>query len=490
MSDNKDLNIENNIRITRSMSKKRNVELIDSNVNESLNNALKIIKKKIKKIYDDNDPDYIPNNNSDSDSDSGTESDIDSDSNVDDLDDKPNYNDKYFKSLSKDEQEKIKELDLKISKLNNYDIPLKYQILQSKLDLNTKSICLDKLDTLQMLTEESDEFHKTRTWLETLLKIPFGVFNKFPITLNNTSSDINKFLLNTYTKLNNTIYGQKSAKCQILQYISQCISNPNCAGNVIGLCGPPGCGKTTLIKEGVSKAVDRPFAFITLGGSCGANMFEGHSNAFIGSQWGNIVNILIKSKCMNPIIYMDELDKISNTSEGREIIGILTHITDPSQNNEFHDRYFANIGFDISKCLFIFSYNDESKIDPILKDRLKVIYTKGYSTKEKLIIAKKHLILDILKNIGIDKNEIIFSDDIIKYIIEKTNKEKGVRNLKRSFETIISKINVIKLNSHNLIDLPFKIENFKLPIKLTNDIINILLDEKKQTDSPPNGMYM
>jgi len=402
---------------------------------------------------------------------------------------KPNEN--YFKSLEKEEQLKIIELEKKIQKLQKYDIPIKYQILQSNLDINIKCICMEKLETLQCSESESDEIQKIKIWLETILKIPFGIFKNSPITLNNTSTEINEYLFNIYNKLNESLYGQTAAKCQILQYISQCISNPNCAGNVIGLCGPPGCGKTTLIKHGVSKAIDRPFGFITLGGLRGSNIFHGESPVWIGSKWGNIVDILIQSKCMNPIIYLDELDKISTATEGKEIISVLTHITDPSQNTEFHDRYFSNINFDISKCLFIFSYNDESKIDPILKDRIKVIYTKGYSVKDKLVISKKHLIPDILENIGIKREELVFNDDIIRYIIDKTNKEKGVRNLKRSFETIFSKINVVKMNACNLIDLPFKIKDFKLPLTLTNEIVNILLDEKKlDYDSPPDGMYM
>ena len=396
----------------------------------------------------------------------------------------------YFKTLDKIKKEKLLETEEQIKKLNNYDIPIKYQILESNLDIKNKAICMDKLESLQMLSEESGEFHKMKTWLETLLKVPFNTYTNLPVSMKNQPKDINKYLLKVYDNLNSAMYGQEQAKYQIIQYISQCISNPLSAGNVIGLCGPPGCGKTTLIKEGVSKAIERPFSFITLGGSGGANLFEGHSYTYEGATWGNIVSILIQSKCMNPIIYMDELDKISNTKEGKEISGILTHLTDPSQNKEFHDRYFSNIDFDLSKALIIFSYNDESKIDPILRDRLKVIYTKGYSEKEKLVIVKDYMLKSIYKNIGLNENDIILNDDNIKHIISKTSKEQGVRNLKRSLETIISKINVLRLNSHNLLNLPFKIKDFKLPITLTNDIINNLIDKKIDFDAPPPFMYM
>ena len=400
-----------------------------------------------------------------------------------------NNKNKYLKTLSLSEKDKLYTIEQQIKKLNNYDIPIKYQILESNLDLKTKAICMEKLESLQMLSEESGEFHKMKTWLDTLLKCPFNVYKNLPISINNSSLEINEYLLQVHNKLHQSIYGQEVAKCQVLQYISQCITNPMSAGNVIGLCGPPGCGKTTLIKEGVSKAIDRPFAFITLGGSGGANMFEGHSYTYEGAVWGNIVNIIIQAKCMNPIIYMDELDKISNTKEGKEITGILTHLTDPSQNKEFHDRYFSNIDFDLSKALIIFSYNDESKIDPILRDRLKVIYTKGYNEKEKLVIVKDYMFPSILKNIGLDPANIRLSDDIIKYIITKTDKEDGVRNLKRSLETIVSKINVYKLNAHNLLKLPFTIKNFSLPLEITKEVVDSLLEPTSTIGQPPPFMY-
>lgn len=432
------------------------------------------------------------NNETNEENEQHSEFESDSDSTYD-SDDNVLYSKKnsvYFKTLDKIKKEKLLETEEQIKKLNNYDTPIKYQILESNLDIKNKAICMDKLESLQMLSEESGEFHKMKTWLETLLKVPFNTYTNLPVSMKNQPEDINKYLLKVYDNLNSAMYGQEEAKYQIIQYISQCISNPQSAGNVIGLCGPPGCGKTTLIKEGVSKAIDRPFSFITLGGSGGANLFEGHSYTYEGATWGNIVSILIQSKSMNPIIYMDELDKISNTKEGKEISGILTHLTDPSQNKEFHDRYFSNIDFDLSKALIIFSYNDESKIDPILRDRLKVIYTKGYSEKEKLVIVKDYMLKSIYKNIGLNENDIILNDDNIKHIISNTTKEQGVRNLKRSLETIISKINVLRLNSHNLLNLPFKIKDFKLPITLTNEIIDNLIDKKVDFDAPPPFMYM
>ena len=140
------------------------------------------------------------------------------------------------------------------------------------------------------------------------------------------------------------------------------------------------------------------------------------------------------------------MDKVSDTPKGEEIIGILTHLTDTSQNTEFHDKYFSEINFDLSKCLFIFSYNDESKINPILKDRMYNIETKGYNTTDKIEIAKHYLIPKIEKQINIGKESVVIDDECFKYIVEKfTNGEKGVRNFKRCLEIIYTKLNLYRL---------------------------------------------
>ena len=122
---------------------------------------------------------------------------------------------------------------------------------------------------------------------------------------------------------------------------------------------------------------------------------------------------------MNPVFYFDELDKVSDSSRGEEIIGILTHLTDTSQNNQFHDKYFADVDFDLSKSLFIFSYNEESRVNPILKDRMYCIQTKGYDTKEKLVIARDYLLPKIREQVNFDIKDVIIPDETIEFIIYK-----------------------------------------------------------------------
>ena len=186
---------------------------------------------------------------------------------------------------------------------------------------------------------------------------------------------IKKYMENVETILDKSVYGHLEAKRQIQRIIGQWINGTN-SGHCFGFEGPPGVGKTSLAKKGISICLkdfngkSRPFSFIAMGGSCNGSVLEGHSYTYVGSTWGKIVDILIDSKCMNPIIFIDELDKISKTENGKEIIGILTHLTDATQNDEFADKYFAGIKFDLSKVLFIFSYNDYNLLDPILADRI------------------------------------------------------------------------------------------------------------------------
>ena len=248
---------------------------------------------------------------------------------------------------------------------------------------------------------------------------------------------------------------------------------------------------TSLVKEGISKILNREFAFIPLGGATDSSYLEGHSYTYEGSTWGKIVDILIRSKSMNPVIYFDELDKISETPKGEEIIGILTHLTDTSQNSQFHDKYFAEIDFDLSKCLFIFSYNDPLKVNPILMDRMYKIKTSSYLVKEKIVIANQYLIPKIRYEVNFKEGDIIIPDATLNYIIENyTDKESGVRNLKRCIEIIYKKLNLYRLVKPGT--TLFEKENtlvVEFPFHVTNEIVNNLI-KKDESGMNKNAINM
>jgi ATP-dependent Lon protease len=146
---------------------------------------------------------------------------------------------------------------------------------------------------------------------------------------------------------------------------------------------------------------------------------------------------------MNPLFLFDELDKVSNTYKGQEIINTLIHITDPVQNDKFNDRYFEEIDFDISRSMIIFTYNDDSLINPILRDRMIVINVSGYDNDEKIVLALGYIIPEILKQYNLNKGDIIFSNELLRHIINNIEKEDGVRNLKRAINNIVSWINMM-----------------------------------------------
>jgi len=281
------------------------------------------------------------------------------------------------------------------------------------------------------------------------------------------SENIIKYTKNVRKTLDNAIHGHNEAKRQIERIIGQWI-NGELNGYCFGFEGPPGIGKTSLAKNGLSQCLkdskknSRPFALIAMGGSSNASTLSGHNYTYVGSTWGRIVDILIEKKCMNPIIFIDELDKISKTEHGKEIIGILTHLTDDTQNSCFQDKYFSGINLDLSKALFIFSYNDPSLIDRILLDRIHRIKFSSLSLEEKITISFNHILPEIFKKMGLS-NIIKFSREIIKTIIENYTNEAGVRKLKEVFFEIISEINLEILTDVNL--------NLKIPYEITMEDI-------------------
>ena len=406
------------------------------------------------------------------------------------LDDK---NLEYFHNLDKDNKEITLKNINKLNDINNRDIPLKFKILNSLMPEYTKAHAMSLLDKIDSESDTSESY-KLSKWIEGLISIPFGEF----INLNETNEkhgimkiEDNCYITNVHKRLNNAIYGHQEAKCHILQLVAKWLKNKDSNGNVLAIQGPMGNGKTTLVKEGIAKALNRPFAFISLGGASDSSYLNGHSLTYEGSVWGRIVDILIKSKCMNPIIYFDELDKVSDTTKGEEIIHLLTHITDFSQNDRFQDNYFSGIDLDLSKILFIFSFNNEENGNKILKDRMNVINTKGFKCLDKIKISKEFLLPKLYDSFKFTSDEVIFTDPIVEHIITNyTEKEEGVRNLQRALETIMSKLNIYNMYSSIGDDLclPYTIKDFKIPYVITQDSVNILLTKKR--DNTPQHMYL
>ena len=402
----------------------------------------------------------------------------------------------YFKKkLSNKEQLQIMNDLESINKHINVDKPYRLALLDSDMPSKFKAIAMQRLNVLRSMDQTDPEYYKIKNWVDTFMKIPFGIYKSLSISMKDGIDVSHEFITNAKKTLDNCVYGLDDAKMQIMQLAGQWITNPSALGTAIAIKGPMGTGKTTLVKEGISKILGREFAFIALGGTGDSSFLEGHSYTYEGSTWGKIVQILIDSKCMNPVIFFDELDKLSDTPKGEEINGILTHLTDTSQNSQFHDKYFSEVEFDISKCLFIFSYNDESKVNPILRDRMYRIQTKGYDSKEKLIIARKHLLPKIREQVNFSEEDIIIPDETIKYIAssqELTKNESGVRNLKRCLEIIHTKLNLFRLVKKDE-DEMFKKEldlDVSFPFTVSIEVVNKLIKKDSQENVSLSMLYL
>jgi ATP-dependent Lon protease len=406
--------------------------------------------------------------------------------------DKNTMNDSnFFEKMDITEQKKILGELREINKTIRIEKPYRMSLLESNIPVQFKADAIKKINSLRYMEPGSGEYYKIQNWVSTFMRIPFGKCENLPVNITHGVEACHDFMENAKKTLDDAVYGLNDAKMQIMQMMGQLITNPNAIGTAIAIQGPPGTGKTSLVKEGISKILNRPFAFIALGGATDSSFLEGHSYTYEGSTWGKIVQILINSKVMNPVIYFDELDKISDTPKGEEIAGILTHLTDTTQNSQFHDKYFAEIDFDLSKCLFIFSYNDESKINPILRDRMYKIHTKGYDRKQKTIIANQYLMPKIREQVKFDDGQIIIPDETIGYIIENhCNKEDGVRNMKRCFEIIHTKLNLYRLMKpgSNLFEEDMSLQ-VEFPFTITPAIVDKLI-KKPEVNMSYQSMYM
>ena len=293
--------------------------------------------------------------------------------------------------------------------------------------------------------------------------------------------EISLYMNKVKDTLDESVYGHDKAKRQIERVVAQWINSSDGninSGHVLGFEGNPGIGKTTLAKGLANclkdeNGISRPFALIAIGGDSNSSSLVGHSYTYVGSTWGQIVQILIDKKCMNPIILIDEVDKISRTEHGKEITGILTHLLDPTQNESFQDKYFSGIDLDLSKALFILSYNDVNAIDKILLDRVHRIKFDNLSIEDKIVICNNHLLPEIFKTIGLQEM-IEIDNETLKFIIEEYTLEPGVRKLKEKLFEIVGEINLSILKEEEKVDE-------ELPIKVTiEDIKNKYFKDKRE----------
>jgi ATP-dependent Lon protease len=393
-----------------------------------------------------------------------------------------------FKSLEVEKRKTLlKALEERPTATEN-SMSLMFKILTMKLPKDTQAMVLAKYQSLQNMDPSTGEYFKMRNWLDKLCSVPFGLYKEMPVRLEEGSDKCGAFMEKAMKYLDDAVYAQNDSKLQILQFIASKIANPAANGLSLLLVGPPGIGKTSLIKNGIAKALDWPFQFISLGGDSDATTYTGHQLVYESSHSGKIVNSLCAAKSMSTVLLFDELDKISQTPKGEEVQNLLVHLTDPVQNAEFEDKYLAGIPIDLSKVMFVFSANDINKIDRILLDRMLVVKLGGYQPKDKLVIAEQYLLPSTLKEVNLAE-KVSISKEIMAYVIENYAKdEDGVRELKRCIESIVQKINMLRM--YNDKSLPFYIKDFSLPFVVKKEHIDLFLKKKDAAAQAPFGMYV
>jgi ATP-dependent Lon protease len=392
-----------------------------------------------------------------------------------------------FKELSEDKRHLMIEALEKRSEYAKKEQPLMFRLLQLKLKPEMMGMVMARYNAMNNLDPSSGEYYKMRSWMEKLVSMPLGNYKEMPVSLTDSPEECAPFMDKARKYLDEAIYGQDEAKLQIMQFIASKIANPTASGLSLLLVGPPGIGKTSLIKNGIAKALEWPFQFISLGGDSDSSTYTGHQFVYEGSHSGKIANCLAQAKSMSMVMMFDELDKISATPKGEEIQNLLVHLTDPVQNSEFEDKYLTGIPLDMSRAMFVFSANDITKIDRILLDRMVVVTLSGYDGKDKAVIAEKFLLPTALKEVNLVE-KVAITKEVVQHVMDTYAKEEpGVRELKRCIEQIAQRINMLRM--FNVKELPFHIPGFTLPFVLKKEHVDLFLKKKTSGEKVPFGMY-
>lgn len=391
----------------------------------------------------------------------------------------------YFKSQTPERRNSLTALMTKMTALSvsEGDVPHKFRILELPISDYIKSNVIKKITAVEEMGADSGEAYKLRNWIDAFLKIPFGKIVPLPVTLEHGPMMCNAFMTEARRTMDKHIYGMVPAKTQILQIIAQLVVNPKSVGNVIALQGAMGVGKTSLARNAIAEVMKRPFEFFSLGGASDIAGFVGHSYTYEGSMWGRIADSLMHAGAMNPVMYFDEMDKVSTTPHGDEIVNMMIHLTDRSQNSQFHDRYFSGVDFDLSQCLFVFSFNDIDKVHPILRDRMTVIHCGGYNETDKKVILKDYIWPQLLDRLKFKPEDIELTDPAIKHIIsEYSGEEKGVRTLIRTVESMMTRLNMLRvMQDESVKEYVFYVE-YTTPFTLTESVVRKLLTDLTKKD--------
>ena len=305
--------------------------------------------------------------------------------------------------------------------IREYEEKIKDLKLPEEVETTLLKECA-KLDKTPFMSQEAAVI---RTYLDTCLELPWNVYSEDDIDLKRVAESLDK-----------NHYGLKKVKERFLEYLAVKKNAPDMKGQIICLLGPPGVGKTSIAKS-VAEAIGKKYARVALGGVRDEAEIRGHRRTYVGSMPGRIINAMKQAGTMNPLIVLDEIDKLASDYKGDPTSALL-EVLDSEQNNTFTDHYI-DLPFDLSDVMFVTTANDYSTIPAPLRDRMEVIELPSYTLVEKINIAKKHLIPKQLKNCGLNAKDFKFTPKAVEMIINNYTKEAGVRNLERTIASVMRK---------------------------------------------------
>lgn len=335
----------------------------------------------------------------------------------------------YLHTLRKRQREEISQIFAKRHKhtSGNDEIPFRMQVLRSHLPHEVKLTIFEDL-------EKSDHSDKFINWVRKAMRLPLNV-----VSQSFHKGSMQERLQEAKRVLDATSTGHDDMKREVLKLLLT--SSFSAASYALGLEGPPGCGKTHFVKEALTRALGVPYVSIPLGGATDANFLLGSSYSYDGSKEGRLAAALMEAKCCNPIIHFDEVDKIPKTERGAEVESVLIHLVDPT-NTVLRDKYFHGIDIDYAKCTFVFSYNDPTKLSPILLDRIKRMRMQSPDLSQRLEIVQRHIVPRIhQKYRGLDAT---LSDQALKAVTSRVLPEEGMRNVEKYVEHVLSSVHLCR----------------------------------------------
>jgi hypothetical protein len=341
----------------------------------------------------------------------------------------------YFAGLTKEGKEEVVRGNNDVLRSGGVEcIPLRFRVLFSALPVEVKRRVLMKLDKQNEAAGGGDSV-KFGGWVECLLGLPLG-----KVLVPPPDADVRGVLRAAMCHLDRAVYGHREAKQAIVERFYLWMKQPLRPVKPLALWGPPGNGKTSLMKNGLAPAMNRPMGFVSLGGAFDSSYLLGHNYTYEGSQAGRVVDCLTSARAMNPIMYFDELDKISQSPKGDEIANTLIHMTDATQADQFRDRFVQAFPLDLTKVLFVFSFNNIDAVNPILLDRLQLVKTDEFSREDQLKIVESYLFPSLLREAGLEDGMVELEKEAIGALLSMCDASKGVRGVRSVLEQLVSKI--------------------------------------------------